>query len=129
MARRRISRRAAAGGGLIAAGLALLLVLAAAWTYVGPGPKARAGDVTAVTLAKGAGVRQIGQTLRDAGVISSPSLFALAARLTGAASQLKAGEYEVMSGASMAAILSDLRAGRVVRRQITIPEGDRKSVV
>ncbi|MBL8772744.1 MAG: endolytic transglycosylase MltG, partial [Phenylobacterium sp.] len=36
---------------------------------------------------------------------------------------LKAGEYEVKSGASMASLLADIRAGRVVRRRITIPEG------
>jgi UPF0755 protein len=123
MARRRISRRAAAGGGLIALGLALLLALAAVWTYGGPGPKARAGAATTVVLAKGAGVRQISASLKEAGVISSGGLFTLAARATGAAGRLKAGEYQIPSGASMAQILSDIRAGRVVRHLISVPEG------
>src|SRR6185436_6514023 len=101
---RRVSRRAAAGGGLIALGLALLLGLAAVWTYAGPGPKAREGAATSVMLAKGSGVRQIAGALKSAGVITSPTLFGIAARLTGAASHLKAGEYEVASGASMARI-------------------------
>lgn len=116
-------RKAVLGGGVIAAGVALVLVAAAVWSFVGPGPKAKDGEVTAVVLERGAGVGQIAGTLEDAGVISSASLFGLAARLTGAAGQLKAGEYEIASGASMARVLADIRAGRVVRRLITIPEG------
>ncbi|MBX3482255.1 MAG: endolytic transglycosylase MltG [Phenylobacterium sp.] len=81
------------------------------------------GEATAVVLERGAGVRQIADTLKTAGVISSAGLFAVAARLTGAAAELKAGEYEVKSGASMASVLGDIRAGRVVRRLVTIPEG------
>jgi UPF0755 protein len=121
--RRRLSRRAAGGGALIALGLALLLGLAAAWTYAGPGPKARAGDFTPVMLAKGAGGRQIAGALKTAGVITSPALFKIAAKLTGAAAHLKAGEYEIASGASMAQILADIRAGKVVRHLISVPEG------
>jgi len=120
---RRLSRRAAGSAALIALGLALLLGLAAVWSYAGPGPKAKAGEVTAVVLERGSGVGKIGSTLQDAGVITSAGLFTLAARLTGAASDLKAGEYEIRSGASMASVLADIRAGRVVRRLLTIPEG------
>ena len=101
----------------------MLLGLATVWSYAGPGPKAEVGETTSVVLEKGSGVGRIGATLKDAGVISSAGLFALAARLTGAASQLKAGEYEIRSGASMATILADIRAGKVVRHVITIPEG------
>jgi UPF0755 protein len=123
VSRRRISRRAAGGGALIALGLAILVALAGVWSYAGPGPKARAGDATVVVLERGSGVGQIGHTLRTAGVISSAGLFALAARMTGAAADLKAGEYEIRSGSSMAQVLADIRAGKVVRRAITIPEG------
>jgi UPF0755 protein len=123
VSRRRISRRAAGGGALIALGLAILVALAGVWSYAGPGPKARSGEATAVVLERGSGVGQIGHTLRTAGVISSAGLFALAARMTGAAAELKAGEYEFRSNASMAQVLADIRAGKVVRRAITIPEG------
>ena len=121
--RRRLSRRAAGGGIAILLGVALLAGLGGVWMYAGPGPKARSGDVTSVILEKGDGVGRISQTLRSAGTISSVRLFDLMARVTGAASALKAGEYEFASGASMASILSDIRNGKVVRRQITIPEG------
>ncbi|WP_363083146.1 endolytic transglycosylase MltG [Phenylobacterium sp. SCN 70-31] len=120
---RRISRRAAGGGAMIAAGVALLLALAGAWTYLGPGPRAASGETTTVMLARGSGVGVIGRTLEDAGVVTSAGLFTLAARLTGAASSLKAGEYEFASGAPMSRVLADIRAGKVIRRAITIPEG------
>ncbi len=123
MSRRRISKKAAGGGALIALGLSLLIALAGVWTYAGPGPKAREGAATVVVLERGSGVARIGETLQAAGVISSASLFALAARVTGAAGDLKAGEYEFRTGASMAQVLGDIRSGKVVRRSITIPEG------
>lgn len=116
-------RRRAGGGALILLGLALLAAAAGFWTYVGPGPARPSAEATTVLLQRGSGVRQIGGTLEKAGVISSAGLFVLAARLTGAAGQLKAGEYEIRSGASMASVLADIRTGRVVRHTITIPEG------
>lgn len=122
MSRRR-ARRAAGGAALIALGLALLLALAGVWSFAGPGPRAPEGEATVVVLERGSGLSKIADTLESAGVITSATLFAIAARLTGAAGELKAGEYEVASGAPMARVLSDIRAGRVVRRSITIPEG------
>jgi UPF0755 protein len=47
----------------------------------------------------------------------------IAATLSGAAHHLKAGEYRFASRATLAHILSIIRRGVVVRRQITIPEG------
>ena len=123
MSRRRLSRRAAGGGAAIALGLALLLALAGIWTYSGPGPAARDGKMTPVTLEKGTGLGQIGAALKDAGVISSAGLFVLAARLTGTADSLKAGDYEFPSRVSMRRVLANIRDGKTVRLQITIPEG------
>lgn len=123
MAKRRLSKRLGLQAAAAVLGLVLLFGFAGVFTYVGPGPKAKAGEVTAVVLPRGAGVGRISRTLEKAGVITSAPVFAIAARLTGAASQLKAGEYEVRSGQSMASILGDIRAGRVVRRLLTIPEG------
>jgi len=120
---RRISRRAAGGGALIALGLAILIALAGVWSYAGPGPNAPEGDTTTVVLERGSGVGRIGRALEKAGVISSAGLFAVAARLTGAGGELKAGEYDFASGTSMARVLADIRDGKVVRRVITIPEG------
>jgi UPF0755 protein len=108
--------------------LAVIAVLVLApvwlvWSYIGPGPSARQGVATTVMLDKGAGVAQIAKRLHEAGVIRSPLLFVTAARLTGAASHLKAGEYEVPSHAAMTRVLADIRNGRVVRHGVSIPEG------
>jgi UPF0755 protein len=119
--RPRLRRRA--GGVLALLGLILLIVLAGAWTYLGPGPSAPSGKATTVILERGSGVRQIGRKLEKAGVIRWSGAFVLAARASGAAGKLKAGEYQIASHASLARILDDIRAGRVVRHLITIPEG------
>lgn len=122
MSRRpRLRRRA--GGVLVLLGLILLLALAGIWTYLGPGPSAPSGETTTVILERGSGVRQIGRKLEKAGVIRWSGAFVLAARASGAAGKLKAGEYQIASHASLARILDDIRAGRVVRHLITIPEG------
>lgn len=110
----------------VASGLVILAVLGAAWvgwTYRGPGPAARNGQSTDVILPKGAGVGQIAGVLRREGVIGSREIFYLAAKLSGQGRRLKAGEYEFASHASMAQILSDIAAGRIVRRFVVVPEG------
>jgi UPF0755 protein len=93
------------------------------WTYRGPGPAAKEGPATTVVLERGSGVTQIAGELARAGVIRSRAVFLTAVRLTGAAKQLKAGEYEFKSGASTAQVLRDVREGKVVRHLITVPEG------
>ena len=124
--RRRVRIRSSArGGGRRGASLILLLILLAGaawaiWGYLGPGPASKA-DPTTVVLPKGAGTSQIAAQLSQSGVIRSQLLFIAAAKLGGGS--LKAGEYEIETGASLARILSDLRAGRVVRHLITVPEG------
>jgi UPF0755 protein len=112
--------------GSAAATLALVLALAIGWglwTYYGPGPAAPEGKETIVVLRKGAGVREVASALDRAGAIRSSALFTAAAQLTGAARELKAGEYRIVSGASLRQVLEDIRNGRVVKRFVTIPEG------
>lgn len=120
---RRPSRRTLGFAALGAAVLAALLVLAGLWSYQGPGPAAKAGPVTVVVLERGSGLSEIARTLEGAGAISSAGLFSVMARLTGAAAELKAGEYEFASRTPMAKVLADIRAGKVVRHMVTIPEG------
>ena len=106
--------------GLIGLGLTLLAILGLIWSVNGPGPSP--ADRT-VFLKRGSGLAGIAATLGEAGVISSPGLFSAAARLAGAGSQLKAGEYRFARGVSLARVLADIRAGRVVRHRLSIPEG------
>jgi UPF0755 protein len=102
----------------------LIAVLIAGWSiFYAPGPSARAGDQTVVTLPSGAGVSAIAQQLKQAGVIRSTDMFKAAVTLTGADRRLRAGEYEVPSGASLRTVVSLLVSGRVVRHFVTLPEG------
>lgn len=104
---------------------AVVLTLAGAWAlwmFQGPGPAAET-DTTTVILRRGAGLPEIASTLEGAGVISSAPIFLAAAQATGAARSLKAGEYEFPARRPMAGVLDDIRAGRVVRHFVTIPEG------
>jgi UPF0755 protein len=105
--------------------LGLLFVAAAilAFLYAGPGPRAPQGPATTVVLEHGRGVPGIARALKRAGVIRSRLAFIAMAKLTAGGGSLKAGEYAVRSGESMASILGDLKAGRVVRHFVTIPEG------
>jgi UPF0755 protein len=116
--------------GFAVLGLAVMLLgLWAVWTYRGPGPEATAGEISSVVLRRGAGLNEIASSLERAGVIRSGAIFKAAAQVTGVARDLKAGEYEFASGASMARVLDDIRAGRVVRHQVTIPEGATSEMV
>ena len=125
--RRRSTRGSAltARGGF--GGLVLILLIAAAavlaFLYAGPGPRASQGASTTVILERGRGVPGIARALARAGVIRSQTVFMVMAKLTAGGASLKAGEYAIASRESMAAILGDLKAGRVVRHFVTIPEG------
>jgi UPF0755 protein len=128
----------ARGGGLsflrrlvimaFSAGLTLALVLAgvalwAVWVYQGPGPEAKTAAVHSVVLRRGAGLNEIASALQRAGVVRSAPVFIAAAQVTRVTSKLKAGEYEFPSRAPMSRVLADIRDGKVVRHQVTIPEG------
>jgi UPF0755 protein len=91
--------------------------------YFGRGPVSRSGASTDVILTPGLGVWGVASALHQAGVIKSPLLFTGAATLTGAARQLKAGEYQFPSRTSVSQIIDMLRIGAVVRHAVTIPEG------
>jgi UPF0755 protein len=101
----------------------LLAVVWALWSYNGPGPAAKTGEMTTVILRRGAGLPEIASSLERAGVVRSASVFVAAAQITRAARDLKAGEYEIPSRASASAVLAKIRSGEVVRHQVTIPEG------
>lgn len=101
----------------------VLVALWAFWVFQGPGPDARDGGMTNVMLRRGAGLPEIASTLERAGVVRSGTIFVAAAQVTGAARELKAGEYEFATRTPMSKVLDDVRKGRVVRHQVTIPEG------
>ena len=103
--------------------LAIIVLVASAVAYEGPGPRAKQGDATTVILRRGGGLAEMASSLSRAGAIRAPQLFIAAAELSGAARKLKAGEYNFRSRASLAEVLRKIRAGDIVHHRITIPEG------
>ncbi len=85
-----------------------------------PGPTTVA---KVIYIPRGLGSDAIGQQLMDEGFIEKPWLLMAAQQLRRDPRALRAGEYEIAAGASLSAILEQLRAGRTVVRRLTLPEG------
>lgn len=85
-----------------------------------PGPLAAQ---TTVILPQGTGLEAIARQLAEAGVLDRPWLFVLAARLSDAARDLRAGEFAFPAGISAIGAMELLLSGRTVVRRLTVPEG------
>ncbi|MBY0301511.1 endolytic transglycosylase MltG [Sphingomonas ginsenosidimutans] len=106
--------------GLIAG---LLIVIAGWWAvqgWKGHGPSERA---TTVTIAQGATLAAAARELERAGVIASAGRFRAQARLFGAGTAIKAGEYAFPAKVSASEVLSILQGGKAVQRVVIVPEG------
>lgn len=111
--------------GVFVLGVVLAVLAGAAFAlgnhvFTRPGP---AATETTVIVPKGDGLAAIAGRLEGAGVIDQATVFRLGIRLSGAAGGMRAGEYLIPPGASMADIASILGAGRTVARRLTVPEG------
>jgi UPF0755 protein len=80
-------------------------------------------DPVTVTVPAGASFRSVTDTLAARGLVSSPRLFNLYARIKGADRGVRAGSYAFRPGSSWAILLDDLVTGRVITVAVTIPEG------
>jgi UPF0755 protein len=87
-----------------------------------PPPALRAGPRT-VEIPPQRGVLDIAQTLVEAEVIRSRPGFVALAVLRGTARSLKAGEYEIPAGSSLAAVLRLLESGRVKPHFVVVRDG------
>ena len=91
------------------------------WTqYQQPGPLT---DETVQIVPRGADIRKIAGGLTAAGIISSPLVFIVGARIDEADGSLKAGEYLFPPGISARDVVALLKSGRTVVRRLTVPEG------
>ncbi|WP_245440196.1 endolytic transglycosylase MltG [Mesorhizobium sp. Z1-4] len=68
-------------------------------------------------------VAEIATQLERLDMVSDARIFRLGVRAFGSDSTLKAGEYEVRSGASMRDIMELMQSGKSVQHALTIPEG------
>jgi UPF0755 protein len=107
--------------------LALAIVggVAAWWAYGSLQTPYRgfSGDEIFVDIPHGAGVSGIATRLADAGVVSHPLIFRLAARLSGDERKLQAGEYRFAEAASPNEVVARLARGDVYARSVTFREG------
>lgn len=72
---------------------------------------------------RGMSMRSIAYELERQGGISNRYVFMVGARALGEQNDLKAGEYALTPGMSMRDILHVMAHGKVIQRQVTIPEG------
>jgi UPF0755 protein len=91
--------------------------------FFAPGPHARSGHVTIVWIKPGERSAQIAQQLQRAGVVRNAALFRVGVQLRGKNAALKAGEYAVPSGASMADVMGILIGAKSISHRLTAAEG------
>jgi UPF0755 protein len=110
--------------------LILLLVIFGAavfyaeqWSFFAPGPPARSGRGTVVWIKPGERSAAIAAQLQGAGVVRNAALFRIGVTARGKVPDLKAGEYAIPSGASMADVMGILIAGKSIQHKITAAEG------
>jgi UPF0755 protein len=103
-------------------GLALLCT-AAGLGYAVAYARPRSGEAVTVVVEQGATARRIGALLEKAGLAPDAFLFDLAARLSGKAGQLKAGEYRIVKGTGIMHIVGAMARGEVAQVRVTLAEG------
>ncbi len=77
----------------------------------------------AVTIPKAATGREIGNTLKEEGVIRSSSVFRLMLLITGDAKKLQSGEYRIRRGLTVKEVIEELKSGKGEVATVTVPEG------
>ncbi|WP_395327014.1 endolytic transglycosylase MltG [Novosphingobium sp. BL-8H] len=107
---------------LVAAiGLTALIVL---WSFVGgwygSGPLAKD---THFIVPNGASLATVADRLEKQGMIRSATGFTLRARVFGAGSEIKAGEFAIPAHASASRVMAIISSDDVIRRFVTVPEG------
>lgn len=106
---------------IIAAAL-LLAIIAGNFVYgwTAPGPLTRE---TSIVIKPGSSITLAAAQLEKGGVIKSADAFVNRAKIFGATSTIKAGEFIIPAKASNSDILDILTGGKTVQRMVTIPEG------
>lgn len=80
-------------------------------------------QATTIQVSPGTGVHYLANHLHQRGLLQHPQFFIWLARLTGGASLLKAGEYQIMRSMTPRDLLDNIVAGKVKQRSITFIEG------
>jgi UPF0755 protein len=95
----------------------------AAIAIVACGGGSASSGVGRTTIPARATLRAASESLSRAGIIGSPRMFRLYAKVRGGDRQIRAGTYELRKGLGYGAVLEALTAGKGLVRTVTIPEG------
>lgn len=116
---------------LIALGVVVLLAASAAalatlaWRELNAPLAITAAEGEWLRVPSGTSFRSVAAELEQRGLFGKGWLLALYARATGEATQIRAGEYQILPGTTSRTLLAKLVAGDVYLHQITIIEGSR----
>lgn len=78
---------------------------------------------TIIYIPSGSGLLRVSWILKNSGLIRTPWHFRLISTLNGENTSLRAGEFEIVAGASVQDILLIITKGELYKRLFTIPEG------
>ena len=120
--RKRKSRIGATVFGFLIVGCVIAVVYLIYVTAISGG--AQGSRQVTVTVAEGDTLSVVADKLQEAGVVNSATAFKIEARVEGADTTLKPGEYEFRTGMESGAVIKKLTAGKPVPTfSITVPEG------
>lgn len=104
--------------------LAVIVLLAATHLYITfYTPPSSTPESRIIIIERGLSFRMIADRLESAGVVRDADSFSLAARILGAYTKVKAGEYEFTTNMTPVEVLEYLVKGRIKRYVVTVPEG------
>jgi UPF0755 protein len=109
-----------AGMFLILGGLAGAALFYAKTEFESPGPLA---ESRIFAVERGMSTPQIARGLKDAGIIADDKVFLAMAYATGNQTRMRAGEYSIPEGASMAEVMDLIVSGKELVYKVTVPEG------
>jgi UPF0755 protein len=104
--------------------IVLVAVLAAGFFYWSQQPIIKAGsDTIPFTVTAGSGVRGAAQEVAKSGVPVQPLMLEALARISGKASRIKAGSYELEAGMSPQRLIEQLVRGEFAQHSLVVIEG------
>lgn len=104
--------------------LAAVILLAATHLYITfYTPPSDRPESRTVVIERGLSFRMIAEKLEGAGVVRDADSFSFAARILGAYTKVKAGEYEFTTNMTPIEVLEYLVKGKIKRYIVTVPEG------
>lgn len=101
----------------------LATVVFVAGILAGCGGSKAVGVTARATIPKNATLRVAADSLSSAGLIGSPTLFRIYARIRGGGRPIRAGTYVLPRNIGWSGILDALNGGKGLVRMVTIPEG------